>query len=493
MTEHLPVLQVILPLLSAPLCVVIRHRGAIRLLTLAVSWVSLAISGTLLAHVHQHGPISYELGGWAPPWGIEYRVDALNAYILLIVNMIAAIVLPYAPKSLAREVPRHKQHLFMATFMLCLSGLLGIAITGDIFNIFVFLEISSLSSYVLISMGQGRRALTAAYQYLIMGTIGGTFFLIGIGLLYMMTGTLNIADMASRIDEVMATRTVMAAFAFLTVGVCIKLALFPLHAWLPNAYTFAPSMITAFLAATATKVSFYLLLRILFTVFGLHYAFSTMHIGRVLLPIALLAIFIASTVAIYQTNVKRLLAYSSLAQVGYMVLGLSLAHVTDGAGLTAAILHLFNHALMKGGLFLALGCVFFSIGSVHLKDMRGIGRTMPWTMAAFVIGGLNLIGVPFTCGFISKWYLLLAALEVDALWLAALILISSLLAAIYIWKVIEVAYFQEPDDPTRREAPLGMLLPVWIMMLASIVFGFYTRLPLGAAQRAAEFLLGGPA
>ena len=487
MTEHLPILQIIVPLLAAPLCVVLQRPRPVRVLTLLASWISLAISAALLVEVQRHGPISYELGGWSAAWGIEYHVDALNTFVLLIVSIIAAIVLPFAPNTMAREVPAHKQHLFLAAFMLCLSGLLGIAITGDIFNIFVFLEISSLSSYVLISMGSERRALTAAYQYLIMGTIGGTFILIGIGMLYMMTGTLNLADLAARLDTVIATRTIVAAFAFLTVGVCIKLALFPLHAWLPNAYTFAPSMVTAFLASTATKVSFYLLLRILFTLFGITYVFSTMHLHKLLMPISLLAIFVASTVAIFQTNVKRLLAWSSLAQIGYMVLGLSLVSIT---GLTAGIVHIFNHALMKGGLFLALGCVFFSIGSVRLDDMKGIGRTMPLTMAAFVIGGLNLIGVPFTCGFISKWYLLKGALEVDAWWLAVLILASSLLAAVYIWRVVEVAYFQEPDHDDRKEAPIGMLIPTWLMMAATLVFGLYTSLPLGAARRAAEFLMG---
>lgn len=488
MTQHFPVLQVVLPLLCAPLCVVLRNGLAVRSLTLLVSWLSFGISASLLVEVHQHGPISYELGGWAAPWGIEYRVDALNSFILLIVTLTASIVVPIAPSTLAREVPKQKQHLFMAAFMLCLAGLLGIAITGDIFNIFVFLEISSLSSYVLISMGTDRRALTAAYKYLVMGTIGGAFILIGIGFLYMMTGTLNIADMAVRIQPVIGTRTVVVGFAFLTVGICIKLALFPLHAWLPDAYTFAPSMVTAFLASTATKVSYYLLLRVLLTLFGVGYAFSVMHVGRVLMPIALIAIFVASTAAIFQTNVKRLLAYSSLAQIGYMVLGLSLASVT---GLTAGIVHVFNHALMKGGLFLAMGCVLFSVGSVRLDDMKGIGRTMPFTMAAIVIGGLNLIGVPFTCGFISKWVLLIAALEADAWWLAALMLAGSLLAAIYMWRIVEVAYFHEPLDTSRQEAPLGMLIPTWVMIIATVVFGLYTDLPLGAARHAAEFLMGG--
>ncbi|MDS4042314.1 MAG: monovalent cation/H+ antiporter subunit D family protein, partial [Candidatus Competibacter sp.] len=373
--------------------------------------------------------------------------------------------------------------------LLCLTGLLGITITGDAFNLFVFLEISSLSSYVLIGIGRDRRALTAAYQYLIMGTIGATFILIGIGLLYVLTGTLNMGDLASRIPAVADTRTVHAAFAFLTVGVSLKLALFPLHLWLPNAYAYAPSAVTAFLAATATKVAIYVLLRFFFTVFGAEFSFETMRLDFVLLPLALVGIFSASVVAIFQTNVKRMLAYSSVAQIGYMILGISLVSVT---GLTASISHLFNHALMKGALFMALGCVSFRVGAARLERMAGVGRAMPWTMGAFVIGGLSLIGVPLTAGFVGKWYLIVGALEKGWWPVAMLVLITSLLAVIYIWRVVEVAYFKPaPEGQVVREAPLALLIPTWTLALANLYFGLDTSLNAGVARRAAEMLLGG--
>ena len=266
------------------------------------------------------------------------------------------------------------------------------AITGDAFNLFVFLEISSLSSYILIGMGSDRRALTAAFQYLIVGTIGATFIVIGVGLLYMMTGTLNMADLAVRIPPLAHSRTVLSAFAFLTVGIGIKAAMFPLHMWLPNAYTYAPSTVTAFLAGTATKVAVYALFRFFFTIFGATPLFARFPVDEILMAIAIAGILIASTIAISQTNVKRLLAYSSVAQIGYMVLGMSLLSVT---GLTAGIVHMFNHAIIKGGLFLALGCIMYRLGSVCLDDLQGLGKSMPWTMGAVVVGGLGLIGIPF--------------------------------------------------------------------------------------------------
>lgn len=489
---QLPVLQVVVPLLTAPLCVIFRSDSWSWLLATVVGWCVFAMAVMLAGHVWTSGAVSYALGGWAAPWGIEYRVDALGSFVALIVSGIAALVLTFARRSVAAEVPPGRVYLFYAAFLLCLCGLLGIVATGDAFNLFVFIEISSLSSYALISMGRRRQALFAAYQYLIMGTIGATFILIGVGLLYAMTGTLNMADLAQRLPAVETTRTVKAAFAFLTVGISLKLALLPLHLWLPNAYTYAPSVISAFLAATTTKVFVYVLLRFLFTVFGVHFSVRAMHVEWVLMPLAILAIFVGSGAAIFQTNLKRMLAYSSVAQIGYMILGISLVTVT---GVAAGIIHLFNHALMKCALFLALACVVYRTGTVELGAMAGMGRRMPWTMGAFVAGGLSLIGVPLTAGFVSKWYLVLAALERGWWPVAVLILLGSLLAVIYIWRVVEVAYFK-PLPPgveagTGQEAPLVMLGVTWLLIAANVYFGVHAPLTAALARRAAQGLLGG--
>jgi multicomponent Na+:H+ antiporter subunit D len=486
---NLPALQIVVPLIAAPACVVLRGRNVAFAIALLASWCAFAVAIMLAGQVLSTGPVSYEIGGWAAPWGIEYRVDPLNAFVLLIVSGMGAVVLPFAYGSALLEVVRERDYLFYSMFLLCLTGLLGITITGDAFNVFVFLEISSLSSYVLISLGQDRRALMAAFQYLVMGTIGATFIVIGIGLLYHATGTLNMADIARRLPTAGYERTVIAAFAFIVVGAALKLALFPLHLWLPNAYAFAPSAVSAFLAATATKVAVYVLIRFTFTVFGAEFSFATLPTGPAFMLLALAGIFAGSTVAIFQTNVRRLLAYSSVAQIGYMVLGISFVSAT---GLTAGIVHLFNHALAKGALFFVMGCVFHRLGSTHIRDFAGLGRSMPWTMAAFVAGGLSLIGVPLTAGFISKWYLVQAALE-NGLWpIAALVVASSLLAVIYVWRVVEAAYFTEAPAGARRaeEAPASLLVPTWILVVANIYFGIDTSLTVGTARRAAEALLG---
>jgi multicomponent Na+:H+ antiporter subunit D len=489
MRDDLPALQIAVPLLAATLCLLARRARLAWGIAVVVAWSSFASAWVLLGRVMSTGTISYAEGGWRAPWGIELRIDLLNALVLLIVTGICAIVLSASPRSLATEVPERKHYQFYAVFLLCMTGLAGMTITGDAFNIFVFLEVSSLSSYALISQGTTPRALTSAMQYLIMGTIGGTFILLGIGLLYMSTGTLNIVDMSVRLADLGPNRTVLVALACVGVGTGIKLAVFPLHTWLPNAYTYAPAVVSAFLAATATKVAYYVLVRFVFSVFGVDLAFGSMRLDAVLMPLAIAAMFAGSTVAIFQDDIKRMLAYSSVAQVGYMVLGLSLATVS---GLTGGIVHLFNHALMKSGLFLVMACVLLRVGSTRLDAFRGLGRRMPITMAAFVVAGLSLIGVPATVGFVSKWYLVTGAID-SGLWpVAVLILLSSLLALVYIWRVVEVAYFQRAseDAPEITEAPASLLIPTWVLVGATLVFGVFTSLSVGVASRAARALLG---
>ena len=489
MLTQLPALAVILPLLSAPLCLFLRRSLLAWLFTVIASGLTMLVSIALLQQVMNSGTIIYAMGGWSPPWGIEYRVDKLNAYLLLIVTSISTVVLLAAHTSIEKEIPEDRHTLFYVLYLLSLAGLLGVVITGDAFNVFVFLEISSLAAYSLIALGEDRRALWAAFQYLIMGTIGATFILIGIGLMYQMTGTLNMDDLSRRLPEVAQTRTVFTAYAFIIVGVCLKIALFPLHRWLPNAYAYAPSVVTAVLAATSTKVAVYLLIRFTFSIFGISFSFTTVPLQTIFVILGLLGIFVASTTAIFQKNVKHLFAYSSVAQIGYMIVGFSISTTT---GLMATLLHLFNHALMKSALFLALGAVMYRIGSVQLSQFQGLGRQMPVTMAAIVAGGLSLIGVPLTVGFVSKWYLVLAALE-NGWWpVAVLILLGSLLAIVYIWRIVETAYFNEPPAGREsvEEAPLGFLIPVWVLVSANIYFGMDTRLSVQVAQAASQSLFG---
>jgi multicomponent Na+:H+ antiporter subunit D len=488
--EHLPALQVVVPLMAAPLIVLLRSGTLAWLIAVAASAWSLGCALALAARVADAGLVSYALGSWPAPWGIEYRVDAANAFVLVLVGLIATAVMPYARRSVEAEIPAEKHYLFYAMACLCLAGLNGIAITGDAFNLFVFLEISSLSSYVLIALGRDRRALTASFQYLIMGTIGATFIVIGVGLLYLSTGTLNMADLAGRLGEARGTRPVLAALAFLTVGVCLKLALFPLHMWLPNAYTYAPSVVTAFLAATATKVSVYVLLRFWFSIFGASLVFERLPMPEIFLALSVLAMFVASGIAYYQRDLKRMLAYSSVGQIGYMTLGISLANVP---GLTGSVVHLFNHGVTKGAMFLFAGCIAMQARTLDLDRLKGLAARMPWTCAGLVVGGLSLIGVPATAGFVTKWYLVLAGLERGSLVLASLPLASSLIAVAYVWRFVEAFYTREPSAGVRdvREAHWSMVAAGWALTAVCLYVGIDSGWTVDAATRAAERLLSG--
>jgi multicomponent Na+:H+ antiporter subunit D len=489
LAQHFPILPIILPLIAAPLCILLGHRQWVWLFSILVSGLSFCVSVSLLLATLDQGVLSYAVGGWEPPWGIEVRIDVASALVLTIVTGISSLVLVYAKDSIAKEIDPSQHTLFYTAHLLCLAGLSGILSTGDAFNLFVFLEISSLATYTLVSLAADKRCLTAAFRYLIMGTIGATFILIGVGMLYMQTGTLNMLDLATRIAEYDTSRTLNTGLAFILVGVSIKLALFPLHMWLPPAYTHAPSAVSAFLASTATKVAVYVMVRFIFTVFGAEYVFLTMGMDIILLGLAIVAIFKCSFMATVQSNIKTVLAYSSVAQIGYMILGISLV---TSAGLMAGLLHIFNPALMKGALFMAVGAVLLRTGSVDIKAFQGLGKQMPYTMAAFTIAGLSIIGVPLTAGFVSKWYLVTAALEQQHWLVAFIVLVGSLLAVVYIGRILEAAYLKKPSaitaDKTIKEAPLLMLIPMWILVLANIYFGIDTSLSVSAADAAAQWL-----
>jgi len=489
---HLPALQVVVPMLSAPLIVLLQPRGLAWAGATAVAVLSFAIAVTLALAVLDGQTVEYAMGGWPAPYGIALSVDAFGSLVLLVITGAAAAALLAAKPSIDQQIEAERQPLFYSAWLLVLSGLVGIVVSADAFNIFVFMEISSLASYILIAGGPDRRALPAVFKYLMMGTIGATFYLIGVGLIYMMTGTLNLADMEARIGDVIDINPILVAAGFITIGLALKAAVFPLHVWVPNAYTHAPHMVTVFLAACATKVALYVLIRFDYMVFQTKLDDHEVQFAMFLMPLAILGILIASAVAMFEGHLKRLLASSSVAQIGYILLGASFLSL---AGLTASAMHIFNHALAKGGLFLAVACLAYQYRDLRLNQLGGASARMPWTCAAFVVCGLSLIGVPGTAGFISKWVLINAALESGA-WgwaLVAIILVSSLMAVVYIWRIVEALYFQEPVEGNDQisEAPIQILLVTGLVAVLNIYFGLFPQVPLELANSAAVLLLEG--
>ncbi len=491
--DQLPILVVVLPLFVAPLLATLPSRGKLPWLVATITTsLTFFISICLIRQVLAEGEISYLLGNWPVPFGIGLSIGPFAAMMALIISGASLAGLLVALNGMDKEVPPAHQSLLYSCWLLVMAGLIGIVVTGDAFNVFVFMEVSSLASYVMVANGPGRQALTASFKYLVTGTMGATFYLIGVGYLYMMTGTLNMADMALQLADVSDTTPVIIAGGFLILGLSMKAALFPMHAWMPNAYQFAPSPVAIFFAACSTKVALFVMLRFQFLILTPNLGQHLELLNALIMTLSVIAFIAGSLIAIYSGDLKRMLGYSSVAQIGYMLLAISLS---SSAGITAAVIHMFNHALMKAALFTAVAALVLRFGSSRLDNLAGAGKQMPLTMLGFALAGLSLIGVPLTAGFISKWYLIQAVLEQGYLgiMLTILILLSSLMAVIYIWKVIELAYFKPATAQAPQgscEAPIPILIVLWALVLANFWFGIDPELVLSLARSEAVNLMG---
>ena len=438
--------------------------------TLAAVGISFTASAAVLADVIRNGDIQYRLGGWAPPIGIEVLIDPLSAFVAVTITAVALVVLIPSRQLMADELPNGGGGPFASVVLLLMAGLTGIVITGDLFNLFVFLEISSLAAYALVAIGGGK-ATVSGFRYLILGTVGGSFYLLGVGFIYFMTGTLNMADAARLLPEVQDTTTVVAAVVLITLGLGLKMALFPLHQWLPDAYTYAPSPVTALIAPIMTKVYAYSLIRMYLSVFPPGYITDIVPISTVLVVLGMIGILFGSVMAFAQQDIRRMLAYSSISQLAFIALGIGLA---NSLALIGAVLHILNHAVMKACLFLAVGSIRSQAGVVSVAQIGGLGRRMPLTMGAFTVGALSMIGVPPSSGFFSKWYLVQGGIDASNWVAVAVILASSLLTAIYFFRVLERVYFAAPDRAETgdvKEAPPVVVIPIWLFAVAMVGLG----------------------
>ena len=482
MIAQTPILIVVIPLLFSVLCPLIGlwRKG------LCYSWAILALSLCAVASIDTlfavmgGGTIHYRLGGWAPPFGIEYVIDHLNAMMLVIVSLISLIVAIYSWRSVEQELPE-KIVYFYTVFLLQVTGFLGIVITGDLFNLYVFLEISSLAGYALIAIGEDGAPL-ATFRYIVMGTIGACFYLLGVGYIYINTGSLNMADVQQILPQLYHSKVILTAVAFLLAGLAIKMALFPVHGWLPDAYTKAPSATSALIAPLMTKISLYVMIRVLFTVFQPHLSVELLPVTDIMVWAGFIAILGGAIMALAQTDFKRMLCYIVVAEVGYIVGGVGLANTTAMKG---AILHILNDAVMTVGLFTVAGIIMYKTKSHSISDFKDLFKKMPFTMAAFVVVAMSIIGVPPTCGFFSKWYLIQGALIAKHWAFLGALLFSSLVCVILFFRVIEVGYdFRASHGGQAHgaghsaiidEAPLSMLIPTIAIAMAIILIGLYNQ------------------
>ena len=491
MADQLPVL-IPVPLLVlsiiAPMVGLWRQKLAFWLAIATIAF-STAMSGWALAHVIAHGPMTYKFGGWEPPIGIEYVVDHVAAFVSLIV-MAVALAVVVATRRMAEQEMRGRQGLYYSLVLLLLAGLTGMVVTADLFNLFVFLEISSLAGYALVFLG-GRKGMLAAFRYLILGTLGGAFYLLGVAFLYLGTGTLNMADTLAILSASEATTAISAGAVFIFIGLGLKMALVPLHLWLPDAYTFSPSSVNTLIAPIMTKVGAYAMLRMFLSVFPDGYLVDEVPIGQALVVLGAIGVVFGAAAAFRQQDIRRLLAYSSVSQLAFIAIGIGLA---TPAGFVAALLHIMNHALMKGTLFLAVMAVRMQTGATEVPALAGLGRRLPITAAAFTVGAIAMVGIPPTAGFFSKWYLSIAALEQDLWVILAVVLISSLLSAAYLFRVLERAYLvhspaemdgtnDELECEARRsripllsttwEPKIDVLLPLVLLAASTVLLGVF--------------------
>ena len=488
--KNLPILVVLTPLMMSLIVVLISNNFLSWLLTLFTTLITFIFSLLLYQEVYLHSSISYALGNWVPPIGIEYLIDKVSIIPIIIISLISFLATFFASKIMPTEINNSSISKVYSLWLLAIAGLIGLVTTGDAFNLFVFLEISSLASVALVAMGgeKDKQALVAAYNYLILGAIGATFYVIGVGLLYGITGTLNLADLSDRIAEISDNKALIAGFGFMVIGIMVKAAVFPLHIWLPRAYAYAPSAVSVLLAATATKASLYILARILFSVFDISDNLITYTLQYIILPLSILAMFAGTIMAIYEKDIKRLLAHSSIAQIGYITLAFAIG---TKASVAAGFIHLFNHALIKGALFMAITSMGFYINKrITINNLSGLGRAMPITFVCFVICSLSLAGIPLTAGFISKLYIIKASISADEIWIAFLILASSALSVVYLWKMIEALWFHEsPKDPKIKEKP-EIYIALLMITFLNIYFGLDASMVVNSSFEAANQLLG---
>jgi len=423
----------------------------------------LCLSGFAVKLANSYGTIVYSVGSWKPPVGVAMVLDGLTSFMLVTVNLVAFVISIYAINYMERYTSKWK---FYTLFLLMLAGMNGVIITGDIFNLFVFLEIASVASYALVAFGTERHELEAAFKYAVMSTVGSLFILVGIVFLYSYTSTLNMADMAVILAQKGIGSVGLIVSVLFIMGFGLKAALVPFHAWLPDAHPSAPAPISAMLSGVLIKsLGIYTICRIFFNVIGL-----SLKISSLLMFLGAVSMVIGVFLAIGQWDFKRLLAYHSISQIGYVVLGIGLG---TPLGILGGLFHLFNHSMFKSLLFLNSGAVEYSTGTRDLQKMGGLKERMPVTSATTLTASVSIAGIPPFNGFWSKLLIIIAAVEAGHFGYAFWAVLASILTLASFTKVMKYGFFGKLREKwsTIKEAPLFMVLAMVILALICLIGG----------------------
>ena len=457
-------LFVAIPLGSAFLVSLIKNKR------FADLWANLTILSLLLLAIHSlflvrlNGVMVYKMGGWIPPIGISLVLDGLTGLLLITVNLIALFATIYSISYMERYTSKGK---FYVLFLLMVGGMNGVIITGDMFNLFVFLEIASVASYALVAFGVEAEELEASFKYMVLSCVASSFVLLGIGLLYSYTSSLNMADI-SRILQSKGSGYQIVPFVsvLFLMGFGLKAAIVPFHAWLPDAHPSAPAPISAMLSGVLIKaLGIYAILRIFFSVLGISQSFLT-----VLMVLGALSMVVGVFLAIGQWDFKRLLAYHSISQIGYVILGISMG---TPLGILGGLFHLFNHSVFKSLLFLNSGAVVYAAGTRDLRKMGGLREKMPVTSSTCMIASMSIAGIPPFNGFWSKLIIIIACIQAGHLGYAFWAVLASLLTLSSFMKVQRYAFFGKKKEGSQsiKEVPLSMRIPMIVLSLICIVGG----------------------
>ena len=491
------IVVVVLPLAAAaatPLIAVGAPRRA-AWTSVTVLAVTALLAALAVARLASAGTVTASAFGFAPPLGIRLRLDPIGAWILPVAGF-AAVVAPYAARSTRDVLDARSGPAFHALLLANVGGMIGFALSADLFNLFVFMELTALSSYALVALGGRGVAAFAALKYLMIGAVSSLAMLLGVGLLYRETGVLDLVLVAERLALRAAAGgdagPIVVAFALLATSFLVKAALFPLHTWLPDAHAIAMGPVSAILSGLVVKVGILGLLRL----YQLAYASDVLGLQAFNLVLAVLgaiAIVMGAFFAMFQNDVKLMLAYSTVSNVGYIVLGLGLA--SPYAVLGAAV-HVFNHALIKITLFLAAGAMVHATGRRTLHDLGGVARSMPVTTAALAIGAISIVGLPPTAGFVCKWYIALGAFEADRGAFGATLVFGALFIFVYFVRMVNAFYFRPAHHPDVRDAtevPWAMRAPLLLLAVGCLWMGVFSGWTIAFVEPGVAGLVpGGP-
>ncbi len=470
---HWIIVAIFAPLLGGVLtpAVSLRSRHVAKWWALAMMTIASCAAYMLAVRVSAEGPFSYEAGGWKPPYGIELRFDEYSV-VIAVICLIGwfAVLYSFRYTEWLRALAKERVPYYYALLLLNIGGMIGLCVTGDLFNLYVFLEILSLSAYALVAISGEPLAAMAAFKYLLMGVISSLIVLMAIGFLLAYTGSLNMADVSARLALPAEQAPAALALGAFAVGFMVKAAIFPVHIWLPDAHAIAPSPISAVLSGLVVKIGIIGQLRVYQIYYGSG-VFDLSLLNQVLVWLGAISILMGAFFAIFQEDIKLMLAYSTISNVGYIVMGFGLA--TENAVMGGAV-HVLNHALIKATLFLAAGAFIYETGYRTLYDLRGVGRTMPMTGAAMVLGALSIVGIPPTVGFLCKWYIALGAFDAGQASFGFALVFGALFIFIYYVRMLNALYFQTPvNDKVRnaKDPPPSMLVPIIVLAALCLIMG----------------------